>query len=402
MTLLDTNAFYKDLPPVPADGGMCDMKRHAPVPDDWCVVVADIKGSTKAIEAGRYKDVNMISATAITAALNAAGREGIAYIFGGDGATLLVPPALVFPVACALHGTRDMALETFGLDMRAGIVPVSELRGRGADVRVAKTEIAKGVYLAAMSGEGITLAETLVKGLDTGHKYDIAVLYTAAEMEENPADFTGLECRWQPLHTRNGIDLAVIVQARQGDAESVYAETLSGIERICGKAEGWKPASEKTLKVSGNPARLAGEARLRTAGQGRGAFIKYLLNVFILSWVGIICFAFGLKAGSFDGKTYRAETAQNSDCLKFDNALRLVMDVTKEQQAALEEYLESLYRAGRIFYGVHAANAALMTCMVFDYASSHFHFVDGADGGYALAAKQLKAQVKDAAQGKAA
>lgn len=378
------------------------MARHVLVPDDWCVVVADIKGSTKAIEAGRYKDVNMISATAITAALNAAGREGVAYIFGGDGATLLVPPSLVFPVACALHGTRDMALDTFALDMRAGIVPVSELRAQGAEVRVAKTEIAKGVYQAALSGEGITLAETLVKGLDTGHKYDIAVLFSAAEMDEHPADFTGLECRWQPLHTRNGIDLAVIVQARRGDAESVYNEVLAGIERICGKVDGWKPASEKTLKISGNPSRLAGEARLRTAGQGRGAFIKYLLNVFILSWVGIVCFAFGLRAGSFDGKTYRGETAQNNDCLKFDNALRLVMDVTKEQQAALEEYLESLYRAGKVFYGVHAASAALMTCMVFDYASSHFHFVDGADGGYALAAKQLKAQVKDAAQGKAA
>ena len=402
MTVSETHTFYKDLPPVPAGEGMCDMARHVPLPDDWCIVVADIKGSTKAIEAGRYKDVNMISATAITAALNAAGRDGVAYVFGGDGATLLVPPALVFPVACALHGTRDMALSAFGLDMRAGIVTAAELKKHGAEVRVAKTEISKDVYQAALSGEGVTLAETLVKDPEKGHQYDIAALFTAAEMEEHPADFAGLECRWQPLHSRNGVDLAVIVQARQGDAAGLYSEVLAGIEKICGDVGGWKPASEETLNVSGNPARLAGEARLRTAGQGKSAYIKYLLNVFILSWVGKICFAFGLRAGEFDGKTYKAATARNNDCLKFDNALRLVMDVSKEQADDLDKYLDSLRASGRLFYGIHAASAALMTCMVFDYASRHFHFVDGADGGYALAAKQMKSQMKEAAQGKAA
>jgi hypothetical protein len=35
-----------------------------------------------------------------------------------------------------------------------------------------------------------------------------------------------------------------------------------------------------------------------------------------------------------------------------------------------------------------------MTCYVRAYAADHVHFVDGADGGYALAAKQLKAQLR--------
>ncbi len=29
------------------------------MPDDWYVAITDVKGSTKAIEAGRYKDVNL-------------------------------------------------------------------------------------------------------------------------------------------------------------------------------------------------------------------------------------------------------------------------------------------------------------------------------------------------------
>jgi hypothetical protein len=36
-----------------------------------------------------------------------------------------------------------------------------------------------------------------------------------------------------------------------------------------------------------------------------------------------------------------------------------------------------------------------MTCLVFSLEESrHVHFVDGADGGYALAALQLKAQLQ--------
>jgi Protein of unknown function (DUF3095) len=36
-----------------------------------------------------------------------------------------------------------------------------------------------------------------------------------------------------------------------------------------------------------------------------------------------------------------------------------------------------------------------MTCLVFSLEQSrHVHFIDGADGGYALAALQLKAQLQ--------
>jgi hypothetical protein len=46
-------------------------------------------------------------------------------------------------------------------------------------------------------------------------------------------------------------------------------------------------------------------------------------------------------------------------------------------------------------YGVHVSRHALMTCLVFDRFGKQVHFVDGANGGYALAAKQLKQQLAD-------
>jgi hypothetical protein len=34
----------------------------------------------------------------------------------------------------------------------------------------------------------------------------------------------------------------------------------------------------------------------------------------------------------------------------------------------------------------------MVTCLVFQYEKEHVHFVDGADGGYARAARGLKAR----------
>jgi hypothetical protein len=41
---------------------------------------------------------------------------------------------------------------------------------------------------------------------------------------------------------------------------------------------------------------------------------------------------------------------------------------------------------------LHVTDRAHMTCLVFDYAGRHLHFIDGADGGLFLAAKAFKAR----------
>lgn len=405
MASTSSRTFYKDLPAVPAAEGMCDLEHHLAVPGDWCVVIVDIVSSTAAIEAGKYKDVNMVSASSITAVLNAVDRNEVPYIFGGDGATLLVPAALVFDVAAALYGTRQMAKEAFSLDMRAGIVWMEDLQKVKSPVRVGKLEIAPGVFQAALSGEGVTAAEKIVKAAESAKTHDIETLFSPKVLASKPADFRGLECRWQPLASRNGFDVSLIVLARDDGGAgggALYRDILAQIAVICGQPESWRPVSEGQLNVSTSPQRLSGEAKVHSSGKGGLARLRQLARVFLYACIGRACTAFGLKAGTFDGKTYRKSTTQNTDYIKFDNALRLIMDVTPAQKDALTEYLDGLKNQGRIFYGLHSASSALMTCLVFDYASAHMHFVDGADGGYALAAKAMKQQIKDAAQAKAA
>ena len=81
---------------------------------------------------------------------------------------------------------------------------------------------------------------------------------------------------------------------------------------------------------------------------------------------------------------------------KFDDIIRMVLDGTVEQIHEMKDFLENLYRQDEIYYGVHESPQALMTCLVEGLADGeHIHFIDGSDGGYAMAAKNMKAQMNE-------
>ena len=102
---------------------------------------------------------------------------------------------------------------------------------------------------------------------------------------------------------------------------------------------------------------------------------------------------FDVPIGAYNAPRYREELQRNSDYRKVADTLHMVLDCTEEQIGQIESYLDRLRAQGRIAYGLHRADRALMTCLVFSLEESrHVHFVDGAEGGYALAALQLKAQ----------
>ncbi len=89
---MDSNDFYAELPAFPKFGEVTGDRPFRTLPADWKIIVADIEGSTAAIEAGRYKDVNTIGAAAVAAAQNAMDKRDFPFVFGGDGATLVIPP----------------------------------------------------------------------------------------------------------------------------------------------------------------------------------------------------------------------------------------------------------------------------------------------------------------------
>ena len=110
----------------------------------------------------------------------------------------------------------------------------------------------------------------------------------------------------------------------------------------------------------------------------------------------LINFAMDTKAVRWSH--YTDEMVENTDFRKFDGMLRMVMDGSEAQYLDLREYLEGQYREGKLVYGMHRSREALLTCIVFSYNGNHVHFVDGSDGGYAVAARGLKAQLKSLAR----
>ena len=88
---MSADEFYRELPSFSDFSNVADLDDYRAVPDDWYVLTADIVSSGKAVADGRYKDVNMVGAAVIAAVLNSVGRDRVPFVFGGDGATLLVP-----------------------------------------------------------------------------------------------------------------------------------------------------------------------------------------------------------------------------------------------------------------------------------------------------------------------
>ena len=88
---MNSPQFYADIDAFEGFSGIADIGNYQQAPDDWHVIISDVQGSTQAIEEGRYKDVNMIGAACINAVLNISRKKSVPYVFGGDGATLMVP-----------------------------------------------------------------------------------------------------------------------------------------------------------------------------------------------------------------------------------------------------------------------------------------------------------------------
>ncbi|MEM1048048.1 MAG: DUF3095 domain-containing protein [Pseudomonadota bacterium] len=388
-----TDTFYAALPPFRRFADIADMAAYAPVPDDWSILITDVRGSTAAIEAGRYKNVNMVGAASITAVLNISGTVEIPFVFGGDGATLVVPSGLVGAATRALLDLQAASESLFGLTLRVGAIPVADLRRRGTDIRLRKYELSPGNHLAMISGGGAELADALLKQPDPDNPYVLEADTSAAA-----PDLTGLSCRWEPLVPQNGhmMTLMVLPIAQDVRVESiVLGEILDGLAEILGHGlEDSAPASRFSMRFRWPPRDLGLEAR---ATRGTRPAWRHMAGLLLESFLQSLCERFDWRMGSYNAPVYRSELRSNTDFRKFDGLFRSVLDVSKAEADAIEAYLEAGYAERRLVYGVHRADRALMTCLVFNLdRGEHVHFIDGANGGFALAAtgfKRRKAQL---------
>ena len=100
---------YGLLPPLARFRDIFDDALYAPVPDAWWIASSDVTMSTAAIEEGRYRAVNLAGAAAIASIRNALPGREVPFVFGGDGASVLIPPDARAMVEAALAAVLSAA-----------------------------------------------------------------------------------------------------------------------------------------------------------------------------------------------------------------------------------------------------------------------------------------------------
>jgi tRNA A37 N6-isopentenylltransferase MiaA len=250
-------------------------------------------------------------------------------------------------------------------------------------MRVAKLRMSDNFQQAMFTGGGLSYADTLLKDPEKGPRYQLET----DEMYE--ADYTGFECRWNAIPSPYDETLSLIVNVIDPDnARRIlrYQDIIHWIDGQYGDSQQRHPIDTSRMSLILNPFKFNVETRIRD----RTANFRRLLRLAWVTMKGRIAIWFKIgKWGEY--KNYVVEATDNE---KFDDTLRMIISGTRQQGVALRNYLEALHAQGILAYGIHSSSHCLMTCIVFDHFGRQVHFIDGANGGYALAALQMKEQLK--------
>jgi len=377
-----TDPFYGTLQVFDDFDRVADPALYKPLPGGWMVGNADVVKSTQAKAAGRAKAVNIAGASVIAAVTNALGGEEIPYVFGGDGASFAVPRALADAASAALAAVALWATQDLELPMRVGMVPIEAIREAGFDVCVSRYAASPHVRYAMFAGGGLRWAERQIK---------LGRFVLPEAPEGVRPDLTGLSCNWEAIPNSLGVILTVMITPEVAFDDLRFIALVAQINRLLadrnvarcplptqGPPFRWPPTGLELLAiVQRRPGEWAWVRKARLA-------VETFLAACIL-WSG-------LKVGDFEPAKYRREIVENADFRGYDDGLRMTIDCTLAQSERIEALLKQARADGIARYGLHREDSALLTCIApLPTQSDHVHFIDGASGGYTLAAMQLKA-----------
>lgn len=379
--------FYKDLPYVESFEEVTNPKLFREVPQDWYVLIADVQNSTIEIEEGRYKEVNFVGACAITSVLNIDKRIDLPFVFGGDGASILVPPNIIEKAEDALRDTKRFAMKYLNLNIRIAKIPVIELQRNRYLIKIVKVKVAENYYQSVFAGGGVDFAETLAK---REKKYTISDI-----PPKHRANFKGLECVWQDIPGRKEEVLNLLIKATSDSVDHtvIYNEVFKEVQEIYGPKDSRFPIDSDSIKIRFSLKKVRLESMLYSY-QYHKSFKSVFYKALFSNFIDSIFRFFRTSISKLLIRAYENAVVHSVDSEKFDDMLRMVIAGTKEQRHRLIGFLEELYNRKMLAYGVHVTHSVYMTCLIFERQGKQVHFIDGSNGGYTYAAKELKNKVK--------
>ena len=381
MNAMDSEAdFYARLPVFDSFASIMDPARYRPLPPDWLIGLTDVVSSTQAIAGGRYKSVNTAGASVIAAVTNALEGRAFPFVFGGDGASFAVAPRDAEVARAALAATAAWTRDDLQLDLRAALVPVSAVNEQALNVSVARFGPSKNVSFAMFSGGGLAWAELALKA----GRFAVA----PAQAGTRP-DLSGLSCRWNDIPATRGLILSLVVSPVTQGAPAFRKLVEGLLLELENSPDAARPVPEGGPDVGWPPTGLDLEARASRRRDESVAARR--LKLLWATMVAYIVLKLGIRIPGFDPAVYRRQVVENSDFRKFDDSLRMTLDCTHALADRIEQRPREARTANIARFGMHRQPAAIMTCIVPSISdSNHVHFIDGAAGGYALAAKQMK------------
>ena len=381
--------FYQKLEAFHQFELLTDSGYYKKLPDDWLVGVADIQNSTELLTQGNYRIVNIVGVSAIVGMLNHHTSDEIPFVFGGDGCLIAVPKTSKNILTAVLKATAYRAKKQFGVHLRTAVYSARDINAQ-KPLLVAKYQVSDNYSQAILSGGGADLAEKWLKSkpetlLEPG--------------DSDGVSFNGLECRWKPVKSPSGITLTILLKA-QGDRPekeqlNEYQDFFSYLNDLPSVPKDRHPIREDQMQSEIGLINYKTEVEVRTGQSLNFDVVLQTLKSWALTMIGIVMMKRGTKTSETDWSVYKSDLVKNADIRKFDDMLRMVISCTEEQEKRIEHYLESKRKMGKLNFGVHSSDSALITCMVFKYHKKHIHFVDGNDGGYTSAAAMLKKQLKN-------
>ncbi|HEY9875610.1 MAG TPA: DUF3095 domain-containing protein [Candidatus Obscuribacterales bacterium] len=386
---MSTENFYSELTPLDNFIDISNFENFVKAPQDWHIIITDIVNSTKAIEAGRYKEINLLGACSIASVLDIAGNIEIPFIFGGDGASLLIPPSLLSAAKQALLYTRIFAKQKFNIDLRVGIVPIDVVIKANYQVKVAKFKLFNTYHQGVFAGGGINYATDFIKDRENSHIYCLE----ESEFSSEKVSFSRIACPLQDIRSQHGEIVSLIVTEivnSSEQSEQIYKEVLEQIQIIYGSEENFHPLSQENIKITFNSKKLATMLKLYYNPNNWIQENLFLLRIKIELLIGFLWLEFKIKFGKINWLDSKQDFIVATDYRKFSDTLNMVISGNTAQREKLEKFLECKYQERKLVYGLHISDRTIMTCYTADPQGFHVHFVDGADGGYALAAKAMK------------
>lgn len=353
------------------------------IPDEWYIIVTDIKGSTASVEKGLSELVNLIATGSIIAALNIAKKHtiDIPFFFGGDGATMLIPPILLQETMQALVLHKENIQKEFDIHLRVGNISVSDVYKNNQELKIIKASINKLHTIPIVLGNGLHFAEKIIKSRD--------IIIDKSKKQKTDLDLEGMECRWNkisPPENSNEVVSLLISALSESKQAAIFQNILEKTDKIYGTLNNRNPISVSKLKLNFNYKRIKTELKVSNNKFG-------IINFFKIWISGLIGKYYYLPNKT--GRKYLKELTQLSDILVIDGRINMVISGTVNQRQLLTEYLDELEKNELIIYGIHVSKKSIMSCYVRNRNAKHIHFVDGGSSGYTRAAMVLKEKIRN-------